>query len=134
MHLRSLERFPFDSVLLPYNVTMMQNAQYTSDFEALSTVCIERGVAMQTIKGITLRPWDEREHTHDTWYEPLSEQADIDLAVHWVLGRTSVFLNTAADMSLLPRVFDAASRAGDRPSDSEMQALVDRRSMAPLFT
>ena len=134
MHLRSLERFPFDSVLLPYNVTMMQNAQYTSDFEALSTVCIKRGVAMQTIKGITLRPWDEREHTHDTWYEPLSEQADIDLAVHWVLGRTGVFLNTAADMSLLPRVFDAASRAGDRPSDSEMQGLVDRRSMAPLFT
>ncbi|MCH7580775.1 MAG: aldo/keto reductase [Chloroflexi bacterium] len=134
MHLRSLERFPFDSVLLPYNVPMMQNAQYASDFEALAAVCAERGVAMQTIKGITLRPWDEREHTHDTWYEPLSDQADIDLAVHWVLGRPNVFLNTAADMSLLPRVFDAASRASDTPSDSEMQALVERRSMAPLFT
>ena len=134
MHLRSLERFPFDSVLLPYNVPMMQNAQYASDFEALAAVCAERGVAMQTIKGITLRPWDEREHTHDTWYEALSDQADIDLAVHWVLGRPDVFLNTAADMSLLPRVFDAASRASDTPSDSEMQALVERRSMAPLFT
>ena len=134
MHLRSLERFPFDSVLLPYNVPMMQNAQYASDFEALAAVCAERGVAMQTIKGITLRPWDGREHTHDTWYEPLSDQADIDLAVHWVLGRPNVFLNTAADMSLLPRVFDAASRASDTPSDSEMQALVERRSMAPLFT
>ena len=134
MHLRSLERFPFDSVLLPYNVPMMQNAQYASDFEALAAVCAERRVAMQTIKGITLRPWDEREHTHDTWYEPLSDQADIDLAVHWVLGRPDVFLNTAADMSLLPRVFDAASRASDTPSDSEMQALVERRSMAPLFT
>ena len=134
MHLRSLERFPFDSVLLPYNVPMMQNAQYASDFEALAAVCAERKVAMQTIKGITLRPWDEREHTHDTWYEPLTDQADIDLAVHWVLGRPNVFLNTAADMSLLPRVFDAASRASDTPSDSEMQALVERRSMAPLFT
>jgi len=134
MHLRSLERFPFDSVLLPYNVPMMQNAQYASDFEALSSVCTERGVAVQTIKGITLRPWEEREHSHDTWYEPLSDQADIDLAVSWVLGRPNVFLNTAADMSLLPSVFDAASRASDRPSDSEMEALVERRSMAPLFT
>ncbi len=134
MHLRSLERFPFDSVLLPYNAPMMQNAQYASDFESLAAVCDERGVAMQTIKGITLRPWDEREHTHDTWYEPLSEQADIDLAVHWVLGRPNVFLNTAADMSLLPRVFDAASRANGAPSEAEMQALVERRSMAPLFT
>ena len=134
MHLRSLERFPFDSVLLPYNVPMMQNAQYASDFEALAAVCAERKVAMQTIKGITLRPWDEREHTHDTWYEPLTDQADIDLAVHWVLGRPDVFLNTAADISLLPSVFDAASRAGEIPSDAEMQALVERRSMAPLFT
>ncbi len=134
MHLRSLERFPFDSVLLPYNAPMMQNAQYASDFESLATVCVERGVAMQTIKGITLGPWDEREHTHDTWYEPLSEQADIDLAVHWVLGRPNVFLNTAADMSLLPSVFDAASRASARPSDAKMQALVERRAMAPLFT
>ena len=134
MHLRSLERFPFDSVLLPYNVPMMQNAQYASDFEALAAVCAERKVTMQTIKGITLRPWDEREHTHDTWYEPLTDQADIDLAVHWVLGRPNVFLNTAADMSLLPSVFDAASRASETPSDAEMQALVERRSMAPLFT
>ncbi|MCH8064894.1 MAG: aldo/keto reductase [Chloroflexi bacterium] len=60
MHLQSLERFAFDSVLLPYSYVMMQNPQYAADFETLATVCAERGVAMQTIKGITLRPWDER--------------------------------------------------------------------------
>ena len=86
-HMRSLERFPFDSVLLPYNVTMMQNASYARDFEELSKVCGERGIAMQTIKGITLGPWDEKEHTTTTWYEPLQEQRDIDMAVDYVLGR-----------------------------------------------
>ncbi len=134
MHLRSLERFPFDSVLLPYNFPMLQNADYARDFDALAIACAERGVAMQTIKGITLRPWDEREHTHGTWYEPLADQGDIDLAVRWVLSRPGVFLNTAADASLLPMVFDAADRAASAPSDAEMQALVERRSMAPLFT
>ena len=133
MHKRSLERFAFDSVLLPYNFTMMQNAQYAADFVELETMCVERGVAMQTIKGITMKPWDEKEHTHGTWYEPLSEQTDIDLAAHWVLGRPGVFLNTAADIELLPRVLDAASRFETAPTDAEMQELVAEREMAPLF-
>jgi len=32
MHSRSLERFDFDSVLLPYNFPMMQNPQYAAEF------------------------------------------------------------------------------------------------------
>lgn len=87
MHLRSLERFPFDSVLLPYNYAMMQNTQYAADFETLSKVCIERGVAMQTIKGITLGPWNDKEHMHNTWYEPLDNAPDIETAVRYLLGR-----------------------------------------------
>lgn len=135
MHLRSLERFQFDSVLLPYNYAMMQNAQYRADFEKLEGVCAERGVAFQTIKGITLAPWGEREHTHTTWYEPLSEQADIDLAVRYVLARPNVYLNTVGDVSLLPRVFDAADRlsGAGAPPDGDMRALAERTSMAPLF-
>ncbi|MBI5283719.1 MAG: aldo/keto reductase [Chloroflexi bacterium] len=133
MHLRSLERFAFDSVLLPYNYVMMQNPQYAADFEALSKVCAERGIAMQTIKGITLGPWNEKEHTHGTWYEPLVEQAEIDRAVHWVLGRPGIFLNTAGDLTLLPKILDAASRYASRPGDAEMQELVRQRGMAPLF-
>jgi aryl-alcohol dehydrogenase-like predicted oxidoreductase len=134
MHLRSLERFAFDSVLLPYNFVMMQNPSYAADFEKLSGVCAERGIALQTIKGITLGPWNEKEHTHTTWYEPLTEQAEIDRAVHWVLGRPGVFLNTASALDLLPRIFDAAERLGERPADGEMRALVERRGMTPLFT
>ena len=134
MHLRSLERFPFDSVLLPYSYVMMQNEQYSADFEALSSVCTARGVAFQTIKGITLGPWNEKEHTHGTWYEPLSQQADIDAAVHWVLGRPGVFLNTAGDLSLLPRVFDAAERFSAGTPDAAMRELVASREMTPLFT
>jgi aryl-alcohol dehydrogenase-like predicted oxidoreductase len=133
MHLRSLERFRFDSILLPYNYVMMQNAQYAADFERLAAVCAERGIAMQTIKGLTLGPWNEKAHTHITWYEPLSEQADVDRAVHWVLGRPGVFLNTSGDLTLLPRIIDAAERLGPRPSDGDMDAMVRERGMAPLF-
>jgi len=132
-HKKSLERFPFDSVLLPYNFVMMQNPQYAADFEALHGLVRERGIAMQTIKGITLAPWGEKERTTTTWYEPLQEQEEIAMAVRWVLGKEGVFLNTASDIRLLPRVLEAASEDGARPSDAEMQGLVERRHMAPLF-
>jgi aryl-alcohol dehydrogenase-like predicted oxidoreductase len=134
MHLRSLERFPFDSVLLPYHYTMMSNAGYAADFERLADVCADRGVAIQTIKGITLGPWNDKEHTHATWYEPLTEQSEIDLAVQYVLSRPSVFLNTAGDVTLLPKLIEAARRAGgDVPADAAMRSLAERRGMAPLF-
>ena len=87
MHRRSLERFPFDSVLLPYNRVQMQDARYAERFEALAEVCAARGVALQTIKSQASRPWDGRKATAATWYEPLREPADIELATHWVLGR-----------------------------------------------
>ncbi len=134
IHMRSLERFPFDSVLLPLNYPMLMNDSYRRDFYALLTMCQERNVAVQTIKAITLAPWEERPHDAATRYEPLREQADIDTAVHWVLGQQDVFLNTASDVSLLPKVLDAADRFdGSRPDDASMQALVASRSMAPLF-
>jgi predicted aldo/keto reductase-like oxidoreductase len=132
-HARSLARFDFDSVLLPYNYPMMQNPQYAADFEALVATCRERNVAVQTIKAITLGPWGDRPHDAATWYEPLREQADVDRAVHWVLGRPGVFLNTVGDIHVLPLVLDAAGRPGARPSDAEMEELVARRAMAPLF-
>jgi aryl-alcohol dehydrogenase-like predicted oxidoreductase len=134
MHRRSLERFPFDSVLLPYSYVQMQDERYATDFEALIALCSERSVAVQTIKSISHAPWDGREQTAATWYEPLREQGDIDLAVHWVLGRPLVFLNTVGDVTLLPKVLDAAERFTERPPDDAMNELLSRRRLVPLFS
>ena len=132
-HRRSLERFDFDSVLLPYNFVTMHLPYYAENFEALVKTCAERKVAVQTIKSIALRPWRGREHTHATWYEPLGSQADIDLAVWWVLGRSGMFLNTAGDVDLLPLVLDAAERFESRPADAQMGAMLERSKTEPLF-
>jgi len=132
-HRRSLDRFDFDSVLLPYNFVTMQLPYYAENFEALTRTCAERNVAVQTIKSIAAKPWLGREHTRTTWYEPLSAQADIDLAVWWVLGRPGVFLNTAGDIDLLPRLLDAAERFEKRPTDAQMATLLGRTRTEPLF-
>lgn len=135
-HRRSLERFDFDSVLLPYNYITMQNPYYAENFKALLSTCQQRNVAVQTIKSIAYKPWMGRTHTRETWYEPLEDQQDIDMAVHWVLKRPGVFLNTVGDIHMLPKVLDAASRFqpdSPGPTDEQMRATVARLSMEPLF-
>jgi aryl-alcohol dehydrogenase-like predicted oxidoreductase len=134
-HRRSLERFDFDSVLLPYNYLTLQSDYYAANFEALVAACAQRDVAVQTIKSIAYRPWLGRPHTQPTWYEPLTEQQDIDLAVHWALKRPGIFLNTVGDLTLLPKVLDAASRfqADAAPTDEQMRALLERLGAEPLF-
>jgi aryl-alcohol dehydrogenase-like predicted oxidoreductase len=134
MHRRSLDRFAFDSVLAPYSYVQMQDPAYAADFDALAATCAERGVAVQTIKSISLAPWNGREQTANTWYEPLREQPDIDLAVHWVLSRPDVFLNTVGDVTLLPKVLAAADRFEAAPADEAMHELASRRQLTPLFS
>jgi len=133
MHLRSLERFDFDSVLLPYNYMMMEIPSYATEFEELHGLCTERNLAFQTIKSLAKAPWGDREKTTSTWYQPLTAQEDIDLAVDWALRRPGIFLITASDVELLPKVLDAASRAGALTTDTEMAEAAERLSMKPLF-
>jgi aryl-alcohol dehydrogenase-like predicted oxidoreductase len=132
-HLRSLQEYPFDSVLLPYNFPMSRNERYIADFEARVALCVERGVAIQTIKAITRGPWGDHEPTANTWYEPLTDQDAIDTAVGWVLGRDGVFLNTVGDIHILPKVIDAAERFTQRPNEVQMRALEGAFGLEPLF-
>ena len=133
MHLRSLGRFPFDSVLLPYNPAVIRQAGYADDFERLLALCAERSIAVQTIKAITRGPWGSTEPSAATWYEPLTDQGDIDRAVWWILGRDEVFLNTVGDLELLPRVLDSASRYETRPTPEEIDELSERLRLTSLF-
>jgi aryl-alcohol dehydrogenase-like predicted oxidoreductase len=133
MHRRSLARFDFDSILLPYNFFMASDARYRAAFEEVLATCRERHVAVQVIKSIARGPWATTARNATTWYQPLEAQADIDRAVHWVLGIPDVFINTVGDLTLLPRVLDAASRFERRTADDDMTRMLDTQRMTSLF-
>lgn len=137
MHLRSLERFEFASVLAPYNHTMMAQSAYAADFAQLERVCSERGVALQTIKAVARRRWqDGDESKRFSWYEPIKDPEVLRRNVHWVLSRAGVFLNTSSDATLLDAILTAAADYQASPSiPDEADMIADRRRLGidPLF-
>ncbi len=133
MHKRALKRFDFDSVLMPYNYFMHSNERYREEFEEVVRICKERNAAVQTIKSLARGPWAITPKNRNTWYQPLEDQGDVDRAVHWVLGRPDVFLNTVGDVELLPKVLDAATRFSKRPAAEEMDEMMKKNKMSSLF-
>lgn len=139
MHLRSLHAFDFDSVLLPYNFTLLERPDYRADVEALLELCAERVVAVQTIKAIARGRWSGSQLAGTagkfSWYEPLTDPGAIGRAVRYVLGNEQLFLNTTSDVSLLPTVLAAAAGAAElgSPSPDGLRGDVDNFGITPLF-
>ncbi len=133
MHIKSLKKYDFDSVLLPWNYILYKDERYRREFDSLLKTCRDKGVAVQTIKSLTRGPWGEKQHTAETWYEPFEEQGDINLAVSWILGQGTIFLNTSGDVRLLPKILEAASLNAPKPTDAEMEDLSKRTHMSRLF-
>jgi aryl-alcohol dehydrogenase-like predicted oxidoreductase len=132
-HRQTLERFEFDSVLLPCNYLLMQESRYADEFEKLISYCHTHQIAVQTIKSIARGYWGDKNWTRSTWYEPLSDEGAIDKCVHWVLGIPGIFLNTVGDVKELPKVLKAANNFKQRPTVEEMNAIVDKMNMQMLF-
>jgi len=133
MHQRSLALFNFDSVLMPCNYPLMQNNEYARQFYDVASFCKRKGIAVQTIKSIARGYWGDRKRHHITWYEPLTDQVAIDNFVHYVLGIPDIFLITAGDMQVLPKILEAAANFQDSPSDEVMGALVRERGIRSIF-
>ena len=134
MHMRSLQYFDFDTVMLPYNFCQMQNHRYAKVFNEMFNFCHEKNIAIQTILSIARRPWGNRPHTYNTYfYEPLEIQTAIDKSVQWAMGLPGTFVISAGDILLLPKMLEAASRYEGRPSDAVMNALITECDIRPIF-
>jgi len=132
MHMRSLERFDFDSVLLPCNYVMMRDPAYARAFAELQNRCREKKTAIQVIKAVARRPWAQ-EPDRTTWYQPLEDPEALHTAVSYVLGDPDLFLITAGDARLLPRILEAAAQPCSRPAPEEMARLVTQWEMREIF-
>lgn len=133
MHLRSLAARDYDSVLFPYNHTMLGWADYRRDVEELLALCTDRRVAVQTIKAIARGRWGDSDVKKFSWYEPITDPVAISRAVRFVLSNDRLFLNSTSDARLLPLVFAAAEGDLGCPNEVEMAAHELEFGVTPLF-
>ena len=139
MHLSSLERFPFDSVLLPYSFVAMQDAAYRADVEELLGLCAERrrGGADHQVGGAPALAARRRRPALQPGTSRWPTSGVLDRAVAWVLAHPQVFLNTSSDATLLPAILTAAERAtapgATAPDDAALRADVAGEGIEPLF-
>lgn len=133
MHLQSLDRFAFDSVLVPCNYVLMRNPDYANHFNNLMAYCHQRNIAVQTIKSIARGLWGNKPRSHVTWYEPLTEEAAITKSVHWVMGLSGIFLITVGDLQELPKFLKAAVSFQSPPTEEEMNKVIEEMAVETLF-
>ena len=134
MHIKSLETYAFDSILVPYSFVMMTNPQYAADFEALYELCTDREVAMQTIKSIAARRWNEDDPERRlSWYRPLKDSGAVQRAVDFVLARPGLFLNTSSDATVLELMLQVAAAPRQEADVEAVQIDVIEHGIEPLF-
>lgn len=133
--IKALERFDFDTVLIPVNAASMVAPRPENDFRPVLKLAEDRDIGVIAIKEIAKRRW-RGERKYQTWYEPLDEQEDIDKAVWFTLSQEPVATySMACDIRLWPKILSAGERF-KRLSPEEQRAVIDyfrSKGAAPLF-
>jgi aryl-alcohol dehydrogenase-like predicted oxidoreductase len=106
--LEALRRFDFDTVLFPVNFVQLGIPEYRQKTLELLTVCQEKDIGVMIIKSVAKRPWGDRKHAYDCWYEPFDTPESIQQSVNFVLSLAGVTgLCTTGDITILPLFLQA---------------------------
>jgi aryl-alcohol dehydrogenase-like predicted oxidoreductase len=126
-HLEALRRYPFETVLTPWNYILATDEGYRSDYEALVEEVRRQDAGLMIIKTISRRNWPEggaEGHRYTTWYEPFDQQEYIDAAVSWVLSHEEVTgLAMAGDVTIVPMILKTG---GQKMSREEAEQVLSR--------
>ena len=126
-HLEALRRYPFETVLTPWNYILSTDEGYRADYEALVEEVRRQDAGLMIIKTISRRNWPEggaSGHRYTTWYEPFDQQEYIDAAVSWVLSHEEVTgLAMAGDVTIVPMILETG---GQKMSREEAEQVLSR--------
>jgi aryl-alcohol dehydrogenase-like predicted oxidoreductase len=131
VQLEALRRFDFDTIMFPVSASMFRDPDYRRDAEELMRVAGEKDVGVQAIKMIARGGWGDRERDCTTWYDPHREQDEIDRALWWLLSQPLHTAPSAGEVSLLPKVLDAAERFERLDSAEQESAIAAQQPPLP---
>ncbi|RLI23368.1 aldo/keto reductase, partial [Candidatus Bathyarchaeota archaeon] len=125
--LKAIEKFDFDTVMIPIGLFSLVSPRPRSDFRPVLKAAKDRDIGVIAIKAIAKRPW-KGEKRYRTWYEPLDDQDAIDSAVWFTLSQEGVTTySLACDIRLWPMILDAAERFRRLNAEEQRQILEKAR-------
>ncbi|MGH2531175.1 MAG: aldo/keto reductase [Thermomicrobiales bacterium] len=131
-HAEALRRFDFATVMTSCNRFLYSMAEFRRDWAELVGLCRVQEVGIHALKASAKGPWNGRQPTHNTWYEPFTEQRDVDRAIAWVLNQPVTTMCSAGDHTLLGGICDAAERYREIDT-AEQDDLLTAAGYASIF-
>jgi aryl-alcohol dehydrogenase-like predicted oxidoreductase len=134
-HLEALRRFPFETVITPYNFRLAREEPYRRDFEALREEVRAQDVGLRIIKSAARNLWrSSTAPPYTTWYEPIDDQDQVTAAVAFVLAVPEVAgVCTAGDVHLLPLFIEAERAMRSLSTEAVDATLSDVTDYEPPF-
>ena len=134
VHAAALERFDFDTVMFPINPPLYGNPDYRRDAERLLKMAAERNVGVMIIKSIARGPWGEQAKAYNSWYQPFDDAQTIEQWVRFALSQPVTAIASAADVHLLPMIFQSGERFQPMSADDQSRLIREAAKLEPLFT
>jgi aryl-alcohol dehydrogenase-like predicted oxidoreductase len=133
VQIEAINRFDFDTVLFPLNRVLAAHPNDYTEFRFLVDTAQKKDIGTITIKAIAKQPWNPGVRMYRTWYEPFTEQVDIDKSIWYTLSQGISTAVLPADLRLWPKVIDAAERFKSM-GEKEQEAVISEATVyKPIF-
>ena len=134
-HLEALRRFPFDTVLTPWNFALSCEEAFSAAFDALVEEIGRQDAGLMTIKTVSRRNWPAgADQRYATWYEPFDHQEHIDAALAFVLAHPAITsIAMVGDVGLMPMMLATERRRGGLSAEQVERTLVEVEGYSSPF-
>ncbi len=128
--LAALDRFPFDSVLFPFNFVCWFGGFGPRVVEAAKS----KGAGRLALKSVARTFWPGKERKHPKcWYEPYDEPEEARLAFRWTLSQEVTAAVSPGQPELLPTMLDLADDFHPITPEEEQRLQEMARGLTPIF-
>ena len=130
----ALSRYDFDTVMFPLNRIHAAKKTAWNDYGPLLETAKKKDLGVFAIKSIAKGNWDNPAppHRYNTWYEPFDNESDMQKSLWYALSRDITSAVSSGDMTLLPKIIDAAEMFNPLTEEEEKEILRESGQYEPL--
>jgi aryl-alcohol dehydrogenase-like predicted oxidoreductase len=131
--LEALNRFDFDTLLLPINYVLRAHPEPKNDYEPVLALAQERNLGVMAMKSVAKGPWPSDEHPYDTWYQPFDTPNAVGEALQFTLSQYVATATSSSDMTVAKMMIEAAEHHTPMSRDAQHELLRQASTWTPLF-